>query len=259
MMSTFLPVDTPSQHTMSDAETIFKLLLKESPSFHGAAGESQWSLGLDTLQWLLETVRATDTTLETGCGYSTIIFAARGCRHTVISPTPSEHERIRQWGSSHGVNFSKVQFIAAKSEDVLPSLAQEPLDLVLIDGWHAFPAPFIDWFYTCQRLSLNGRMVVDDTQIRACRMLSDFLCQEHGRWELETRLRRTDVFKKVKDQVFEGDWRSQPYGAKPLLSLKDRWQTELRPKLVGAAKHVPGLVPALKKARALITSGHRES
>jgi hypothetical protein len=244
---------------MSDAETIFKLLLKESPAFHGVAGESQWSLGLDTLQWLLETARPTDTTLETGCGYSTIIFAARGCKHTVISPMASEHQRIQSWGTSHGIDFSNVRFIAAKSEDVLPSLDSDALDLVLIDGWHAFPAPFIDWFYTCQKLSLNGRMVVDDTQILACRILSDFLCQESGRWELETRLHRTDVFKKVKDQVFEGDWRSQPYGAKPLLSLKDRWQTELRPKLVGAARHVPGLVPALKKARTLMVPGSGDS
>jgi hypothetical protein len=28
-----------------------------------------------------------------------------------------------------------------RSEDVLPALDREPLDLVLIDGWHAFPAP----------------------------------------------------------------------------------------------------------------------
>ncbi len=237
---------------MSDAESIFNLLLKESPAFHGSTGESQWSLGLDTLKWLFYNVRSGDVTLETGCGYSTIVFAIKGCKHTVISPVESEHERIRQWGCAHGVDFSSVRFIAAKSEDVLPSLGDESLNLVLIDGWHAFPAPFIDWFYTCQKLSLDGLMIVDDTQIRSCRILSDFLSMEHRRWRLEKRLHRTDVFRKIHAQAFEGDWRSQPYGEKPLLSLKDRWQTGLRPKMVSVARHVPGLIPMLKKMRSLV-------
>jgi hypothetical protein len=39
------------------------------------------------------------------------------------------------------------------------------LDLVLIDGDHAFPASFIDWYYTAEQVKLGGYVIVDDTNL----------------------------------------------------------------------------------------------
>jgi len=119
--------------------------------------------------------------METGSGYSTIIFALKGTRHTVISPSAHEHMLIRDWSAAHDVDLSKVTFVAERSESVLPMLNGDKLDLVLIDGWHAFPVPMIDWLYTSRWLTTGGRVVVDDTRIRSCRILCDFLRAERGR------------------------------------------------------------------------------
>jgi predicted O-methyltransferase YrrM len=92
----------------------------------------------------IRTFGAIKRTLETGCGYSTIIFALKGMRHTVISPIFEEHQRIGEWCDANEIDLSNVEFKLGRSEDLLPALKPEPLDLVLIDGWHAFPAPFLD-------------------------------------------------------------------------------------------------------------------
>jgi hypothetical protein len=227
-------------------------LLREYPSFHGPDGSFQWSLGQDALRWLLDATNRGDRTLETGCGYSTVLFAAKGACHTVISPLSEEHRRIREWSEGHGVGLSSVTFMAQKSENVLPFASSEPLDLVLIDGWHAFPAPFLDWFFTCQKLVVGGRMVIDDTQIHSCRILRNFLELESGRWKLEGRFGRTDVFRKLRSELFEGDWRSQPWGSKPLIPVTDRLRTQVRPQLVKFVAAIPGLKRALKTLRSKI-------
>lgn len=229
---------------------IFDKLLSDAPTLHGVDGGNQWSLAPDIMRWLFDHVKDGDHTLETGCGYSTLVFAMKGAYHTVISPVSEEHERIKAWGEANGIDFSRVTFIAQKSEDVLPQW-QGRLDIVLIDGWHAFPAPFIDWFFTCQKLAVGGRMIVDDTQIRACRILRDFLSAEAGRWELEQRFERTDVFRKISETVFAGDWNSQPYGAKPILNLRARYQMQWRPGLSKIIRNVP-VLPQLLKAVGLM-------
>ncbi|MDZ4401092.1 class I SAM-dependent methyltransferase [Prosthecobacter sp.] len=244
---------------MSSFHPAYRELLTESPCLHGEDGQNQWSLAQEVMDWLTENVRPGDRTLETGCGYSTLIFAMAGAQHTVISPIPEEHDHIRRWGLAHGVDFSKVTFIAAKSEDVLPNFGPEPLDLVLIDGWHAMPAPFIDWFFTCTKLAVGGRVMVDDTQILPCRILREFLEQETGRWSLERRFKRTDVFRKLKEQMFEGDWRDQPWGARPILTLADYFRLIVRPTLVRGLRRLPGIVPAMKKLRSLIQNRNKSN
>lgn len=234
---------------MPSRDAILDRLLSESPSFHGTGELSQWSLPADVLRWLLRSVTSSHRTLETGCGYSTIVFALCGSEHVAISPLEEEHRRLVSWGASRGVDFSRVRLIAQRSEVALAGLGESPLDLVLIDGWHAFPGPILDWFHVCRRLAVGGRVVIDDTQIKSCRILSDFLSAEEGRWAREVRFNRTDVFVKLKADVFEGDWRSQPFGMFPAYSHRDRWVMTIRPRLVRLAGIVPGLVPLLRKVR----------
>jgi hypothetical protein len=218
-----------------------------------------WKLADDVLHWLDRNVQRGQRTLETGCGYSTILFALKGTRHTVISPIVEEHQRIRQWCKANGIDLSNVEFKLGRSEDLLPALKPEPLDLVLIDGWHAFPAPFLDWFFTAKGLVINGYVLVDDTQLKTPRILRDFLETEQGRWELVTRFKRTDIFRKVSRDVFIGEWHTQPYGAKPYLSIQDRVRslatvarratTLTRTEFAKALKLFPPLYRVCKAAR----------
>ena len=242
-----------------DEELLKKKLFTERPSFHGRTSAIRnWKLADDVLHWLDKNVRRNQRTLETGCGYSTIIFALKGTRHTVISPIFEEHQRIREWCDAHEIDLSNVEFKLGRSEDLLLALKPEPLDLVLIDGWHAFPAPFLDWFFTAKRLVINGYVLVDDTQLKTPRILRDFLEAEQGRWELVTRFKRTDIFRKISLDVFIGDWPTQPYGAKPYISLQGRLRSFIRTKFAAALKLFPPLYRACKAARNWMATDNRE-
>lgn len=187
--------------------------------FHGWAPdvEVNWALGREALKLIVDLVQRGDRTLETGTGYSTVVFGALGAQHTAISPFAFEHDRVRSWCESHDIDLSAVMFIAAASQDVLPTLDPSPLDLVLIDGDHAFPTPFIDFYYAGGRLVPGGRLVVDDTHLRTGRVLEDFLFADTARWRLHSKLPTTTVFERVEgDLIPRGGWEAQPWGAKPL-------------------------------------------
>jgi hypothetical protein len=216
-------------------------LMAERPSFHGQGdGGHNWGLAPDVLDWIAETIRPGDKTIETGCGYSTLVFAAADARHTTISPFAEEHERIAAWAKSHGIACDNVTFIAKHSEDVLPNLESASVQIALIDGWHAFPGPYLDWFYLGQRLATQGFLIVDDTQLPVCRILRDFLRKEKGRWEVHRTLGKTEIFRKTSPDLFIGDWDSQPFGATPIVELKEYFTRFLRNPLARMARMIPG-------------------
>ncbi len=198
--------------------------------------EEAWPLSPDVLNWMAEVVAPGAVTLETGCGYSTMLFAILGARHTAIAPDYQQHGRITGWCERHGVSCGNLRLIDACSQDVLPGLALDPLDLVLIDGSHAFPAPFIDWYYTAEKLKPGGILIVDDCHLVTGKILADFLEAENGRWELVRRFGKTSVFRKIAaNPVVAGfEWIDQPYcakrlGAPPPQGLRARLRRMLQP------------------------------
>jgi hypothetical protein len=142
------------------------------------------------------------TTLETGSGASSIVFAAAGSAHTVISPAADEHERIRSWCDHHGISTARVKFVAESSEAALSAgWTPEPLDLVLVDGAHLFPFPALDWFYTARHLKVGGRVVLDDAFLPSVNMVVRFLRWSPS-WEFEGAVSyRTVCFRKLDDEV----------------------------------------------------------
>lgn len=142
------------------------------------------------------------TTLETGSGASSIVFAGRGSAHTVISPAPDEHERIRLWCDQHGISTERVKFVAESSEAALSAgWTPEPLDLALVDGAHLFPFPALDWFYTARHLRVGGLVVLDDAFLPSVNMVVRFL-RSSPSWEFEGAVSyRTVCFRKLDDEV----------------------------------------------------------
>src|SRR4030095_16618531 len=149
--------------------------------------------------FIYETIDSQCNTLETGCGLSTVAFALKGSRHTVIAPAPSEFEIIKKYCGDRGIQTSQIEFIAQPSQKVLPGLDPTSLDLVLIDGGHGFPTPYVAWFYTGGRLIKGGDLIIDDVWFWACEILRDFLL-EQPQWESVTEYEgRTAVFRKLED------------------------------------------------------------
>ncbi|MGV3758062.1 MAG: class I SAM-dependent methyltransferase [Actinomycetota bacterium] len=203
--------------TRTDAPAAIDALLAERPAFHGRGPQPvNWQLGNDLLRWLVDNVPAGGTTLETGCGYSTVAFAAVSGAHTVVSPIPEEHERVQAWCAANGVPTDHVDFVAAPSQRWLPEAEGAgrlgELDVVLVDGDHAYPIPGIDWYYTAGALRVGGLMVVDDVSIRACGDLRRFLEAERGRWRAVRTVDDATVFRKEVAAVVEyRPWNQQPW------------------------------------------------
>lgn len=191
-------------------------LLRDAPAFHTDEGWHPVSLQAsdDVLRLLDASVRPGMHTLETGAGMSTVIFAARGAAHTCVTPAGGEVERIHAWCAGHGIDLGRTTFHVERSETVLPRLDATPLDVVLIDGGHGFPTPFIDWFYTADRLRIGGTLIVDDVHLWTGRVLRDFLADEPA-WALRDEFaERAAVFAKVAATPALPEWTHQPYVAR---------------------------------------------
>src|SRR4029077_5196434 len=114
--------------------------------------------------------------LETGAGLSTLVFAVSGCEHTCVVPFVEEVERIRGWCEANGVPTERLRLETARSEERVSRLAGDgPLDLVLIDGGHGFPTPFVDWWYAGRRLKGGGTLIIDDNHLWTGPVLRGFL------------------------------------------------------------------------------------
>ena len=190
-----------------------KQILDRRPVLHGTADGQRVDMGIasEVLNFLLEHAPEGGASLETGCGLSTVLFAHRSSRHTAISPAGQEFKDLLDFCRANGVKTDGLELIEGKSEYVLPTLKPEPLDVVLIDGRHGFPAPFIDWFYTAGRLKLGGLLVVDDTWLWAPMVLRDLLA-EQPQWESLGQVGgRSAVFRKTGEGSEWGDWNDQPY------------------------------------------------
>lgn len=187
-------------------------LLRTTPyDFHPGSEGQDWGLAAATLTWLNDLVPLGGSTLETGVGDSTAIFLSRAKHHIAIGPEQREADAVAQFCSEHGILRGEFEFHCGGSEYVLPKLELPRLDLVLIDGQHAFPAPFIDWFYTAEHLSSNGFLIVDDIEIKPCKILVDFLKAE-PEWRLHDTNGRAAVFQKVTDgPVTTKWWAEQPW------------------------------------------------
>jgi len=189
-------------------------LLDDAPAIHGEAGGDDLithGLLVGALEFIDRVVQPGSRTLETGSGYSTILFAMKGAQHTCIVPNQPEIDRILAYCEQQSIDTSNLTFQAKPSERVLPTLDTGPLDLVLIDGSHSFPQVFIDWFYVAEALQVGGHMLVDDVHLWTGRVLRDFLAAE-PEWQIVDELGgRTAIVHKVGEVDPDRVWNEQPY------------------------------------------------
>jgi predicted O-methyltransferase YrrM len=193
-----------------------RALVRDAPAFHVDEGQRPISLqvSLEVLETIAAAVHPGCRTLETGAGLSTVVFALCGAAHVCVTPAASEVERIRAWCGLRGIDLGSVRFEVARSETVLPRLALPELDLVLIDGGHGFPTPFVDWCYTADHLRIGGLLIVDDIQLWTGAVLRDFLAEEPG-WTLRQEFpMRAAVFEKSAPLPALPEWFAQPYVAR---------------------------------------------
>jgi predicted O-methyltransferase YrrM len=188
-------------------------LIEDNPHIHTDATGKVIRRGLsyDVLQFIERHVGETSITLETGAGVSTILFAMKGAEHTCIVPDNEEVKRIQEYCMQNQISMEKLHFYIDRSENILPNLQINELDLILIDGSHAFPIPFIDWYYSSIGLKVGGLLIIDDTQLWTGHVLKKFLLSE-PEWDHKISLAgRTAIFVKLKEGSHMKEWPHQPY------------------------------------------------
>ncbi|MCW3066765.1 MAG: hypothetical protein JWN32_3937 [Solirubrobacterales bacterium] len=188
-------------------------LIAAAPAFHTTDAGEPLHIGSDpeVLRFIAAQTGPGMATLETGIGGSTVVFALSGARHTCVAYSGREIDRVRRYCEEHGIDAGGVDFRQGRSEHVLPQLDPDPLDLVFIDGSHAFPTAFLDWMYAGRRLREGGLVIVDDTQIWTGKVLRRFLIEQPG-WELVHDVPyRTAMFRRTGDLGELVEWNDQPY------------------------------------------------
>jgi hypothetical protein len=224
-------------------------LREDPPHLHGD-GSRYFGLGWPALEWLEGHVTSEMTTLETGAGGSTIVFAAAGSDHTAISPDPDEHRRLSEWCSRQGISVDRVGFLAEPShEALLNSWEPRPLDLVLVDGAHGFPYPALDWFLTAEHLKAGGVVVLDDAFLPSVNTVVRYL-RDTPQWEYVGALGyRTVAFRKLGEEI-SFDWVGSRFDRRPRFDYLSPG-----PRAVALARHY--LVDASPRGQRLLARVRR--
>jgi hypothetical protein len=170
-------------------------ILADPPRVHPGAPEDVWSTERDAYILLADLVDETSRTIETGCGVSTAVFAARRSNHTCVLLYENEADRFRAWADAHNVALDRMTFVSGESHLTLPALPSERPDLVFVDGGHVFPIPVIDWFYMVQDVHPGAVVFVDDLQLPAPRLVADYMESCAPAWECVRRTAKWGAYR----------------------------------------------------------------
>jgi precorrin-6B methylase 2 len=170
------------------------------------------------------------STAETGCGGSSIVLSHASERHTTFAIN-GENRTIEELRKQSDLRAQHVTFVEGETRTTLPHYQfEEELDLVLLDGPHAYPLPQIEFAYLFPRIRLGGWLVLDDVQIPSVYELFRFLTKESS-VVLEEVAVRTAFFRRVSTADYGPDgWTAQ--GINRHMILRYSWRNRLR-KMMG--------------------------
>lgn len=151
-------------------------------------------------------------TAETGAGRSTLLLSHLSDQHTVFSL--DQDESLSQVRESPLLHRASVSFVDGPTQVTLPGHAfPGPLDLVLLDGPHAFPFVELEYYHFYPKVATGGLLIIDDIHIPTIRNLHRFLC-ECEMWRLLEVSHTTSFFERTAAPTFDplGDsWWEQGY------------------------------------------------
>ena len=136
------------------------------------------------------------STVETGCGGSTIVLSHGSERHKAFA-IDGKDRTISALRLQSDLRIERVGFVEGETKDTLPHYRFEgEVDLVLLDGPHAYPLTQLEFAYLFPRIRSGGWLVMDDIQIPSVYELFQFLKKESS-VVLEEVVVRTAFFRRV--------------------------------------------------------------
>jgi hypothetical protein len=144
---------------------------------------------------------------------SSVLFAAWGAHHRVITPAQDEADQVAAYCIKHQIPTDRLVLDVASSEVALGRLdpTAKPLDLFFIDGAHGFPMPIVDWLLGARHVRKGGILVVDDVNLPAVQLLTTYLDTD-ARWrKLPTESPRWFAYERLGEGSLVEDWYMQPF------------------------------------------------
>jgi precorrin-6B methylase 2 len=163
---------------------------------------------------------------ETGCGGSSIVLSHASERHTAFA-IEGENRTITGLRNHPDLRQDGVTFVEGESKDTVPRWRSDgELDLVLLDGPHAYPWPQVEYAYLFPLVRVGGWLVLDDIQIPSVFELFHFLERETF-VVLEEVVVRTAFFRRVSVSAAGPDgWQGQAMNRHTILRYS--WRDRLR-------------------------------
>lgn len=163
---------------------------------------------------------------ETGCGGSTIVLSHVSERHVAFA-IEGEDRTITELQGQSELRAGSVIFVEGETRETLPRYVFEgELDLVLLDGPHAYPMPQVEFAFLYPRIRPGGWLVLDDIQIPSVYELFRFLEKESS-VVLEEVAVRTAFFRRVSVVEYGPDgWERQGMNRRTILRYS--WRDRLR-------------------------------
>jgi precorrin-6B methylase 2 len=167
-----------------------------------------------------------ECTAETGCGGSTIVLSQISRRHFTFA-IEGPDRTITELRAQSDFRAETVTFVEGESKNTLPVCSvPNDIDLVLLDGPHAYPLPQVEFAYLFPHLKVGGWLVIDDIQIPSVHELFQFLQQESS-VALEEVAVRTAFFRRMSVNASGPDeWTTQGMNRRPVLRYS--WRDQLR-------------------------------
>ena len=203
-------------------KSIIDKIVEDNPLFHDdfQGNLITWNSNINLLRSLEKMIKPEMVTLETGSGYSSVMFISNKCHHTSISPVKEESLRISTYCKDAGISLDDVKFLIGESHEILPTLAKDSFDVIFIDGAHRFPFPIVDWFFSSLLLKENGLIVIDDTDIISCHIVSQFLAND-SHWETVDIRENFGIFRKKGNHDYPSDWLGQIFSRQKITKETD--------------------------------------
>ena len=174
---------------------------------------------------------------ETGSGASTLLLSHLSQHHTVFAADEGSGS-IANVRRSPLLRQSTVTFIEGPTQKTLPQHHfTHRLQLVLIDGPHAYPFPDLEYYFLYPHLDIGALLIVDDIQIRSVHNLFEFLRRD-AMFHLAEVVNTTAFFRRTEAPVFNpfGDgWWAQDYNRRPL--RRYTWKETIKGRLPQPLRH----------------------
>lgn len=157
-----------------------------------------------------------ESSAETGCGKSTILFSNISKHHKVfaLDDRNSANSSVRFFTDCSLTNHDRIETIFGSTQETLLNYNEHvQYDAVLIDGPHGYPFPELEYLFFYPHIKQGGFLIIDDVNIPTIGRLADFLAED-DMFELIETINSTSVFQRSSAPMFnpKGDgWYTQKY------------------------------------------------